>query len=636
MSLLQKYGLLVSLLFTRLSSSCCLGTDTTSFPLDFQRNHLRDHARVAKADESPTSSKNHPEWYLPNVKAQIKKTWLFASGDLSEISTNATQSTDSTVPTPVDVPALLAGEYVIAASAGGLHSALLTNEGRILTAGSSPAGEDRGLGRGTRNGTELGFHWVTEFYPLDANEGHAAVPTRSPRVVQVVASQYYTLALDETGNVWSTGSNAYGQLCLNDTEARDRFHQVRMPSDTNIFDPENRIVDVVLGERHTLFLTEDGKAYGCGWNQYGQLGIGLKGQHVLSPVEIVIDEPDETNFNITADTMNDTIVSERTINHEVIAEVAAGRGSSYFLTSSGHVYSMGTNYNGQLCLGHRQDRSLPTMLDGVERFLFSGRDFSYHDEGVGVASIAAGQSSLYLLLSNGLPLACGDNTHGQLGLGADAADVVAVPTPMANVSATTAVFAGPIALGVHLVSNSRVYAVGFDGAGARENWHVPQLMTCADEQTAVDEGVIVSSGNDHVLYLATAVTTFECEEGSTPTPSAAPTASRMPSCSLSPSNIPSQSSMPSSLPTTSVPTSSWSPSSFLVEDTTNVPTLLDIVSSAPTLSPVTSEDSYEAGQSDSPPGPPRVVVPETDNRANENLLPGFYLIGLSLIIMFWL
>jgi len=162
-------------------------------------------------------------------------------------------------------------------------------------------------------------------------------------------------------------------------------------------------------------LTQDGRAFGCGWNAYGQLGIGVKGGNVGSPTEVAIDVPDEEGGYVREEGSDGNGNASR----EVVAEVVAGRGSSYFLTKSGHVYATGTNYKGQLCLGHREDRTLPTVLAHVDNFLHDGHDFSYVDEGVGVASIEAGSSSIYLLLTNGMLLACGENTHGQLGIGDD-------------------------------------------------------------------------------------------------------------------------------------------------------------------------------------------------------------------------
>ena len=99
------------------------------------------------------------------------------------------------MPSLTDIPQLYAGEYVTDVSAGGLHSAILTNEGRILTAGSSSAGEACGLGRDTINGTELGFMPIEKAYPLNTttDTGNSELPgTKLPQFVKVAASQYYT------------------------------------------------------------------------------------------------------------------------------------------------------------------------------------------------------------------------------------------------------------------------------------------------------------------------------------------------------------------------------------------------------------------------------------------------------------
>ena len=63
---------------------------------------------------------------------------------------------------------------------------------------------------------------------------------------------------------------------------------------------------------------------------------------MLSLSEIAIDVPDPTmNGTENATTDGATILGDMQVNHEVITEVVAARGSSYFLTSSGHVYATG-------------------------------------------------------------------------------------------------------------------------------------------------------------------------------------------------------------------------------------------------------------------------------------------------------
>ncbi|KAL7546999.1 hypothetical protein ACHAWF_010317 [Thalassiosira exigua] len=534
------------------------------------------------------------EWYLPSLKVQIATTWLFGSGDVSEWggadpdpnAAAAANATDDDPPAaiPIEIPSLLEGEYVTDVSAGGTHSAALTSEGRIFTAGTSAGSEERGMGRDADDGAALGFAPISEAHDLDG------VPTADlPRFAKVAASTDYTFAIDEDGNAWSAGSNAYGQLCLNDTASRDRFRRVSMPgagAGANPFDPPIEIADVALGERHALLLGADGRVWGCGWNPYGQLGVGLKGEDAAMPVEVVIDAPDgEGAENGTG--INGTIV-----------QVAAGRGSSYFLTSSGHVYAAGTNYRGQLCLGHRNDTTLPAMLSGL----------NVSSNGTNVASIAAGASSLYLLLSDGSVLACGENTQGQLGLGEGAADSVDVPTPIPNVTDITGIFSGPTSLGAYFASDRVVYAVGFDGIGARENWDVPDLVACADGGTAPMEGLVVSTSNDVTLYLATTETSFACEaENATtgaPTATPSPAGSRAPASSSSASSAPTGSGTPTTIAPTASPTASLRPSSSASPTgETRAPTTPSAAFDGP--SPVPSSSHAPSGGDQTKPPPVR-------------------------------
>ena len=192
-------------------------------------------------------------------------------------------------------------------------------------------------------------------------------------------------------------------------------------------------------------------------------------------MEIKIDDPDS----------NDDM-----INNEFITDMTAGRGSSYFLTSSGHVYAAGTNYKGQLCLGHRDIRPLPARITDLE-------------DGSIVESIAAGMSSIYIHLSNGQVLACGDDIN--------------IPTrvPETNIKA---IFSGPASPLAYLVNEEQtVYTAGSNGLSPRKNWQVPDsLLTCVNRQTAQNKTVDISTGNDHTLYLARVETTLDCLEGSAP------------------------------------------------------------------------------------------------------------------------
>jgi alpha-tubulin suppressor-like RCC1 family protein len=532
-------------------------------------------------------SNNDNELDLPAEDST--KTWLFGAGDSSEWGavTTTNDANDSTVetnhhrPTLINISALGQGEFVTDTSAGTLHSTVVTNQGRILTA-SSVAIQTSGIGRDTLDGTQLDFQPIRQVYYLKEDNTHDQNPSTPPTFSKVVASQYYTLALDTAGNVWSTGVNTYGQLCLGDTTARDRFYQVAITiaEEEASTTTTTKVVDIALGERHTLLLMENGKVFGCGWNAYGQLGIGMKGENMLTPVEILIDEPDFDNN--TNDTPPPMVAN--------ITQIAAGRGSSYFLTSSNHVYATGTNYEGQLCLGDRVDRPLPTMLVPLEEMLLSqgkNNDFSLHDEGVVVHLIAAGKSSFYMLLTNGQVVACGKNTHGQLGNDnsdstAAASDVPAVVTALTNV---TDIFATAISFTAFFLQNNGIYGVGQDGSGQLGNgamqWQwdpaVSEVSCPGGEERASigQQNIIISSGNDHTLFLVNADAIFDCEGNNNPLE---PTSSMSPFASVAPT--------PTAPPQTYYPTT---PSPQVGS------TLFPTLSQPPTMSPVNPDRNQPSG-----------------------------------------
>jgi alpha-tubulin suppressor-like RCC1 family protein len=549
------------------------------------------------------------EWYLPPSSVT---TILYGTGDPSEWgSTSYVNGTSSSSSYPISRPvsidvsglSLQDGEHAIQVSAGTTHSALLTSEGRIFTSGSG-----HGLGRDA-DAPDDDYVVSRPFAPVTVFETSTSSTSSTPFFVKVVASDGYTLGIDVNGNVWSTGNNDAGQSCHADdtgTTSIDHFRMVNITSATMV-----PVIDVALGARHTLLLMHDGTVYGCGWNAYGQLGLGVAGgdddggdggnDYVIGPTRIVFDdvlvddaaklfdedddEDDEdddedegladaafelglglevdggsawtdtnsSGMTTTTTTTDGIAAASSTADEGTIVGLAAGRGSSYFLTSTGRVYASGTNYRGQLCLGHRRDVYVPTFLGTITSYLeyeSVDGDFSLSDEGVRVVSVTASDSSVYLLLSNGIVLACGENSRGELGIGeyddrnddGSVIDSVDAPVPISHVTNVTAVFSGPTSHGATILEgNGAMYSFGHDGSGARENWYVPvetnfpcpgdeggggsaSVSTSASRAAGTGGGgfVIVSMGNDHALYLASTHASFGCEGDDHDVPTSAP------------------------------------------------------------------------------------------------------------------
>ena len=129
----------------------------------------------------------------------------------------------------------------------GYHTLILKNDGTLWGCGYNYDGE-LGLGDTTNRTT---FTQIT---------------TNADNIKSVYCGGYHTLILENDGTLWGCGLNAYGQLGLGDTTNRSTFTQIT--TDTN------DIKSVYCGDHYTFILKNDGTLWSCGYNEFGQLGLG--------------------------------------------------------------------------------------------------------------------------------------------------------------------------------------------------------------------------------------------------------------------------------------------------------------------------------------------------------------------------
>jgi alpha-tubulin suppressor-like RCC1 family protein len=243
--------------------------------------------------------------------------------------------------------------------AGGAHSFILTDTGKLYAAGTNALGS---LGLGNTYDEDTFVEVNTS--ALDGN------------ISEVILGYAHSFVLTDSGKLYATGDNRNGQLGLGDTTERLSLTLVN----TSALD--GNISKVFAGGAHSFILTDKGKLYGAGHNQYGMLGVGTE-----------YDTNTFTLVNIAALDGN-------------ISKVSAGFWHSMILTDSGKVYSTGSNDEGQLGLGDKNHRYEFTLVDTTA---INGK----------VGAIAVGGWHSMILTDSWSVYGAGSNVTGALGLAED-------------------------------------------------------------------------------------------------------------------------------------------------------------------------------------------------------------------------
>ena len=202
---------------------------------------------------------------------------------------------------------------------GHAHSIVLAENGRVFACGDNNHGQ---LGLGDRTNPKA----PTEI--LRANFHNQSIK-------QVATGHTHSIFLTENGRVFVSGHDGWGQLGL--------FSVLESyPTEISLdcFSGES-IKQVAAGQSYSIFVTQNGKVFVCGYNNKGQLGIGKRDtSHLDVPTEIPREDFD----------------------NEMVISAAVGDSHTIFQTDHNSFYSCGLNQYGELGLGHNIDQNTPQRI----------------------------------------------------------------------------------------------------------------------------------------------------------------------------------------------------------------------------------------------------------------------------------
>ncbi|XP_038658067.1 X-linked retinitis pigmentosa GTPase regulator isoform X2 [Scyliorhinus canicula] len=289
---------------------------------------------------------------------------------------------------------------------------------------------------------------------------------KNDKAVSISCGDEHTAFITENGKLYIFGSNNWGQLGLGTKNT------INKPTCVKALKSE-KVKLVACGRNHTLVCTEQGTVYATGDNSEGQLGLG--------------DTEERTTFQRI----------EFFTNKQKIKRLAAGSNISAALTVDGNLFMWGDNSEGQIGLDTENNANVPHQVD----------------VGKPICWVSCGYYHSAFVTDDGQLYTVGESDHGKLGLPLDQPINHRIPQPVAGISGNvTQVSCG----GDHTIvlAEGDVYAFGFGQFGQLGHGtfifesSLPkvveqlkkknvQFISCGENHTAIvtDNGLLYTFGD---------------------------------------------------------------------------------------------------------------------------------------------
>lgn len=218
-----------------------------------------------------------------------------------------------------------------------------------------------------------GGNWKRVLRFLQSVQQSSDVVETTAGNMQIRSGRYHTLLIKDSA-VYSCGSSLCGVLGHGpETTQCVAFTQINFPSIA-------RVTHVSACHNHAAFVTQSGEVFTCGDNSSFCCGHCDTGRPIFRPRLV------------------------EALREVSCKQVAAGLSFTVFLTRQGHVYTCGTNAQGQLGHGDNLDRPTPKLVESLAS--------------VGsVVQISAGPSYALAVTEEGIVYSWGSGTNFCLGHG---------------------------------------------------------------------------------------------------------------------------------------------------------------------------------------------------------------------------
>ncbi|MBM7835578.1 immunoglobulin-like domain-containing protein [Clostridium sardiniense] len=267
---------------------------------------------------------------------------------------------------------------IVSVSTNGHGTLAIDSEGTIYAWGYNHCGQ---LGDGTT---------TTRYEPVEIN-GKGAIGENT-KIVSVFIGYVNSSAIDNKGNLYTWGSNNYGEL--GDGTTTTRYEPVKINGKGDIGENTKIVSSSTEGDGiqgHSVAVDSDGNLYTWGNNNYGQLGDGTTTTR-YEPVEI----------------NGKGAIGENT----KIVSISTSIFNTSAIDSEGTIYTWGLNKYGELGDGTRTRRYEPVKINGKGDI---GEDTKIVS--ISVSSYASEAANVAAVDSEGNLYTWGFNDYGALGNG---------------------------------------------------------------------------------------------------------------------------------------------------------------------------------------------------------------------------